>query len=166
MIPVHNVDVGNLFHIPFNSLLFLVSDCRNHFKGVPPPSALPTILGKFRLHLASPIWVSTLLYAPILFLRNGLIVTSQTQLLLHRLRLPTPFHLTRPSLKDFTQCYQPSTGSISPLRRGYRTSDAGIGFSQDSAHSHTIRSRFQRRRASAGRVFRPFILMLSVLARQ
>jgi hypothetical protein len=47
-------DADDLSHILPNSLLFSIYDHRNHFKGVPPPSALRTILGEFRSHLAPP----------------------------------------------------------------------------------------------------------------
>jgi hypothetical protein len=131
-----------------------LSDGRNHFKGVLQPSALPTILGEFRSNSVPPYLGFNITLSPYFILSNTITNNfPQTQLHLHWLRLPTPFYFTRPlSLKDFSRCHQP-TSSISPLRRGSRASDAGIAFSQDSTYSHTIRSRFQRRRAGAGRVF-------------
>ena len=137
------------------------------FLGVLPLTARLTILGEFRSHLACPYLGFNVTIPPPSYIHNGLTETSQTQLHLHRLRLPTTFHITQPlNRKDFASHYQSGTGSVSSLRRGSRTPHARIAPSQDSTYSHTIRACVQRWRKGAGRVPRPSIFVFYVLARQ
>lgn len=153
------------FHFPYPFIIVASPFLKlGQYLGVLPQTARLTILGKFIDDISlAPIWVLTL--SPIS--TTVLTETSQTQLHLHWLRLPTPFFITRPfNPKDFTSHYYLSTGSVSSLRRGSRTPHACIAASQDPTYSHTIWSCVQHRREGAGRVFRSTLFLFSVLARQ